>query len=96
MKNNFIINDTFYKSDSIKNGRRVKSFFRKLAQNLFDQSILFYEKNLSITGVKEYPLFFDDPADLGHGEIRRPSDPGRSAQSVGGLFRRNARYNRLI
>ena len=40
MKNNFIINDTFYKSDSIKNGRRVKSFFRKLAQNLFDQSVL--------------------------------------------------------
>ena len=60
MKNNFIINDTFYKSDSIKNGRRAKSFFRKLAQNLFDQSILFYEKNLSITGVKEYPLFFDE------------------------------------
>lgn len=60
MKTNFVINDNFYKSDSIKNGRRAKSFFKKLARNIFEQSVLFYEKNLLISGVKEFPLFFEE------------------------------------
>lgn len=44
MKTNFVINDNFYKSDSIKNGRRAKSFFKKLARNIFEQSVFFMKK----------------------------------------------------
>ena len=56
IRNNVKIDKKYYKPDSIINGRIIGRFFERLSQNIFKQSILYYNKHKEITGEGEIPI----------------------------------------
>jgi len=54
------INDKFYKSDDIKNGRIVKRFFKQLTTNVFKMSDKHSRQYQEIIGESEIPLLYGE------------------------------------
>ena len=55
-----VFNYSDYKSDSVENGRRVKSFFETLSRNVFLHTRIYYDYHKEITGYCENPLLFSE------------------------------------
>lgn len=60
MNLNIEVDQTYYRSDLINNGRLAKSFFEKLTRNIFNHSYKYWKESSKLIKTPELPILFGE------------------------------------